>query len=67
MKLLKIFKALAEETRLRIISVFLNGSFNVNEVFFIVGGKQSNISHHLKILSECGLLLSKRLEQEGLL
>ncbi|HOV14506.1 MAG TPA: metalloregulator ArsR/SmtB family transcription factor [Spirochaetota bacterium] len=64
MKILKTFKAIADETRLRIIHVFLYGSFNVNEVFFIVGGKQSNISHHLKILSDCELLIAKKIGAE---
>ena len=61
--LIKIFKALADEMRLRIARVLLRGTFNVNEVFFIVGGKQSNISHHLKVLQDCNLIIGKK---EGL-
>jgi len=56
----RIFKALADETRLRIIRIFLNGNYNVNEILFVIGGKQSNISHHLKILQDCDLIISKK-------
>src|SRR4030042_7068844 len=56
----KIFKSLSDENRLRIIRALIHGYFNVNEIFYIVGGKQSNISHHLKILLDSNLLKSKK-------
>jgi ArsR family transcriptional regulator len=57
----KFFKALADEIRLRIMRILLKGPFHVNEILFITGLKQSNISHHLKILSE-GRVVSKKKE-----
>jgi len=56
----KIFKSLADETRLRIIRIFFNGNYSVNEILFVIGGKQSNISHHLKILQDSEILISKK-------
>jgi ArsR family transcriptional regulator len=56
----KLFKSLSDETRLRIIRIFLRGTFHVNEIFYIVNGKQSNISHHLKILLESQLISYKK-------
>ncbi|MBN2546001.1 MAG: ArsR family transcriptional regulator [Spirochaetes bacterium] len=58
--LIKIFKSLSDENRLRIVRALIHGYFNVNEIFYIVGGKQSNISHHLKILLDANLLKSKK-------
>lgn len=60
MKLAKLFKALSDNTRLRIIKILLNGSYTVNEILFIIGGNQSNISHHLKILYDSELVENKK-------
>lgn len=60
MNLVRTLKALSDETRLRIIKVLGKGSLTVNEILFIIGGNQSNISHHLKILLEAGLVDSKK-------
>lgn len=60
MFLIKTFKALADETRLRITRLLQHGAFHVNEILFVINAKQSNISHHLKILQENGLVINKR-------
>ncbi len=60
LNLVKVFKSLADAMRLRIIRILMNGTFNVNEIQFIVNGKQSNISHHLKVLQESGIVISKK-------
>ncbi|MCG8572165.1 MAG: metalloregulator ArsR/SmtB family transcription factor [Spirochaetes bacterium] len=60
MDLLKIFKALADDTRLRIIRLLIKNSFTVNEIIFVIGGRQSNISHHLKILLDAALVTNKK-------
>ncbi len=60
MILINTFKSLADEIRLRILRVLQNGSFNVNELLFVLQSKQSNISHHLKILQESGFVTSKK-------
>ena len=59
-KLVKLFKSLSDETRLRIIRVLSRGTFHVNEILFILNHKQSNISHHLKILHEAGLIACRK-------
>ena len=56
----KLFKSLSDETRLRIIRIFFHGFFNVNEIRHITQAKQSNISHHLKILQEAGVVSNKK-------
>lgn len=55
-----VFKALADETRFRIMQVLSCGSFNVNEIKEILGMGQSRISRHLKILADAGLLSYNR-------
>lgn len=59
MSLLK-FKALADETRLRLAHILLHYELSVNELVQIMGMGQSRISRHLKILLEAGLLSSRR-------
>jgi len=60
MKPVHYFKALADETRLRILSLLTHQEFNVNELVEILGMGQPRISRHLKILSECGLVKVRR-------
>jgi len=50
-----LFKALADESRLRIMRVLLTGRFNVNELVSIVEMGQSRVSRHLKLLLGAGL------------
>lgn len=60
---LQYFKALADETRLRLLNVLCRFELNVNELVLILEMGQSRISRHLKILSASGLLTWRR---EGL-
>ena len=60
---LSYFKALADETRLRLLGVLHKHELNVNELVLILQMGQSRISRHLKILSASGLLVWRR---EGL-
>ena len=60
---LHIFKALADETRLRIINILRFHDFNVNELVTILNMGQTRISRHLKILTDSEILQFKR---EGL-
>jgi len=57
---LKIYKALADETRLRLVRLLGRGAFNVNEIIDILHMGQSRISRHLKILTEAGLVSNRR-------
>lgn len=55
-----MFKALADETRMRLASILFYYELSVNELVQILGMGQSRVSRHLKILAEAGLLRSRR-------
>lgn len=55
-----LFKALSDETRLRLLNLSLQHELNVNELVRILDMGQSRISHHLKILTESGLVTHRR-------
>jgi len=52
----KIFKALAEETRLKIVDFLKDGEKCVCEIIPMTGKSQPAVSQHLRILSEAGIL-----------
>jgi ArsR family transcriptional regulator len=60
MKAINFFKALSDETRLRLLHLFLHYELNVNEIVTVMGMGQSRISRHLKILVDSHLLTSRR-------
>ena len=60
MKAVNYFKALADETRLRLVHLSLHYELNVNEIVAILEMGQSRISRHLKILTDSQLLTSRR-------
>ncbi|UCH94917.1 MAG: ArsR family transcriptional regulator [Candidatus Aminicenantes bacterium] len=60
MKAVNYFKALADETRLRLVHLSLHYELNVNEIVAILGMGQSRISRHLKILTDSHLLTFRR-------
>jgi ArsR family transcriptional regulator len=60
MKAVNYFKALADETRLRLVHLSLHYELNVNEIVAILGMGQSRISRHLKILTDNHLLTFRR-------
>ncbi len=55
-----LFKALSDETRLRLVRILLKHRLSVNELVTVLGMGQSRISRHLRILTEAGLLTSER-------
>lgn len=59
-KAVKLFKALSDQTRLRILKMLEHRPLCVCEIQFVLKGSQPNVSHHLKTLSEAGLLESKK-------
>jgi len=59
-KELQIFKALADETRLKIIERLLDGKKCVCEIFPYVKRTQSTVSIQLNILKNAGIVDSKR-------
>lgn len=52
-------KALADESRLRIISALMKGPLNVNAIDDKLQLSQYNVSKHLRILREAGLVDSE--------
>jgi ArsR family transcriptional regulator len=56
----KLFKALSDETRLRILKMLEARPLCVCEIQFVLKGSQPNVSHHLKTLSEASLVDSKK-------
>lgn len=56
----RIFKALSDETRLRILKMLELRPLCVCEIQYVLKGSQPNVSHHLKTLSDAGLLESKK-------
>src|SRR5437879_5206709 len=60
----KISKALADETRLRIFeAISATKHINCGEIVAMGGLTTATDSHHLKMLSEAGLIVSRREEQ----
>lgn len=58
--MIQILKALADETRLRLMALLAKGDFNVNELVEVLQTGQSRVSHHLKILADSGLVRNRR-------
>jgi ArsR family transcriptional regulator len=60
MEAITYFKALADETRLRVLNLLYKKELNVNEIVSILSMGQSRISRHLKILSDSSLIISRK-------
>lgn len=54
------FRALGDETRLRILEMLVSGECSVSELTAGVAVGQSLMSHHLRILREAGLVTDRR-------
>ena len=61
-----ILKALAEENRLRIVRLLLKKECSVNEISESLGLTQYNVSKHLRVLKEAGLLAMQKNAQQRL-
>ena len=63
-KVEKISKALADETRLRIFeAISATNHMKCGEIVSMRGVTAATVSHHLKILSEAGLIVCRRAGQ----
>jgi len=62
-KTAKIFKALSDESRIRILKMLEGRPLCVCEIQHVLKVSQPNVSHHLKTLHEAGLVES---EKDGL-
>lgn len=56
----KILKSLADESRLKIVRLLLNGEKSVSEVARSLRMAQPQVSHHLSILRSSGLVNTRR-------
>ena len=56
------FKVLSEMSRLQIICALRNGEKNVSQIIDITGLGQANVSKHLKVLTQAGIVTRS---QEG--
>ncbi|QSX08454.1 winged helix-turn-helix transcriptional regulator [Alkalibacter rhizosphaerae] len=52
----KLFKALGDPKRLKIIELLSKGEMCACKILEAFEMSQSTLSHHLKILSDCGLI-----------
>ncbi len=59
-KILPIFKALSDETRLRILSLMKDGEICVCDIAATLKMTQPNISFHLSMLKEAGLIKDRK-------
>ncbi|MBW6511511.1 MAG: metalloregulator ArsR/SmtB family transcription factor [Desulfuromonadaceae bacterium] len=56
----RLFKALADETRLRILALLLEGELCVCELIAALELPQSTVSRHLATLRNCGWVTDRR-------
>jgi ArsR family transcriptional regulator len=57
----RISKALADETRLKIFeAISSSGQMNCGQIVSLRGVTPATVSHHLKVLSEAGLISCRR-------
>ncbi|MDD3516371.1 MAG: metalloregulator ArsR/SmtB family transcription factor [Synergistaceae bacterium] len=54
--ILRVFKSLADPTRLRIVRLLLQRDLCVCELMFVLEMAQSRVSHQLRILRDAGLV-----------
>ena len=57
---IKIFKAAADETRLRILKLLAGGELCISEIMLALKKPQSSISHNLSILEDAGLVKERK-------
>ncbi len=55
-----IFKALSDETRLRILKLLENGELCVCDIFSALNMVQPKVSFHLAVLKEAGLIKDRK-------
>lgn len=59
-----VFQAIADPTRREIINIIARGSLNLNSVAEKFDVSRPAISKHIKILTECGLIIIKQQGRE---
>ena len=56
----RIFGALSDETRIKIVKLLSEGEKHVDELAQRLEAPQSTVSHHLRVLKEAGLVRAER-------
>ena len=56
----KILKALSDVNRMKIINTLTNGEMCACKILKDFSITQPTLSHHMKVLTECGLVISKK-------
>jgi ArsR family transcriptional regulator, arsenate/arsenite/antimonite-responsive transcriptional repressor len=56
----RLFRALSDETRLRILDTLRGGDRCVCDLAAVVGAQQPRLSFHLRVLREAGLVQDRR-------
>ena len=59
-EILSIFKALSDETRLRILKLLEQGELCVCDIFSALDMVQPKVSFHLSVLKEAGLIIDRK-------
>jgi ArsR family transcriptional regulator len=59
-EILSIFKALSDETRLRILKLLEHGELCVCDIFSALNMVQPKVSFHLSVLKEAGLITDRK-------
>jgi ArsR family transcriptional regulator len=59
-KIDRMFRAFADETRLRILHLLSKGELCVCDLMSVLGAPQSKVSRHLGYLKRAGLVLDRR-------
>ena len=54
------FKVLAEPLRLKLLNALYDGEQTVNQLIALTGGNQANVSKHLKVLLDAGLVARRK-------
>jgi ArsR family transcriptional regulator, lead/cadmium/zinc/bismuth-responsive transcriptional repressor len=60
----ELFRAFSDTNRVRLLSVLVQGEFNVSSLAEKVGISPSAISHHLRSLRQTRLIVSRRVGKE---
>lgn len=56
----RIFQALGNETRLKILKLLSSGDMRVSDIVESIAGAASTVAHHLRTLEDAGLVTSRR-------
>ena len=56
----RVFSALADETRLKIVKLLMESEMRVDDLTRTLNMPQSTVSHHLRVLKEAGLVQAEK-------